>query len=533
MDSSKSKNLPEELKIAFYELKSPNDIAALLDIRFNRLVYHLYLVSSDKRYKTFTIPKKSGGERQISTPITALKIIQQKLNQVLQAVYQVKPSVHGFVQSKNIVTNAKAHVKKRYVLNLDLQDFFPSINFGRVRGMFMATPYHLPPDVATVLAQICCQDNQLPQGAPTSPIITNMICSKMDSHLQRLAKDCKATYTRYADDITFSTAVKDFPTDLARIEHDGESDKLVLGDHLLRIIEENGFKVNEKKTRLQTKNQHQEVTGLTTGNFPNVDRRFVRQVRAMLHAWEKFDLESAQKDFEEKYNHKDRFPGKDKPRFRDVLRGRIEFIGMVKGKDDSIYQKYSHEFYLLSLAYMRKYKKLRQKLTSYDREMIQARIESDFLEYCRLAALKIELIVQHRLNKAENEKEIYIGNEGRDKYGTIKKIRTKNGNEKPVTSLAQKAKTCLNLWQSALIPRQRKIVVEDLEHVIELRNIVSHPSDGDRSYPDIPNIEERIRRRGEQKHWLNLVEFFNIRDYKKIDDSLNKFIMCVCTSRLQ
>jgi len=305
----------EELSKEFYQLKKPLDVAKLLNIPFKRLIYHLYLVDADRRYKTFTIPKKSGGERQISTPITALKIIQQKLNQVLQAVYQVKPSVHGFVQDKNIVTNAKAHVKKRYVLNLDLEDFFPSVNFGRVRGMFMAIPYHLPPDVATILAQICCQNNQLPQGAPTSPIVTNMICGKMDSQLQRLAKECKATYTRYADDITFSTTIKNFPADLAYIVNEGEAEKVVLGDRLLGIIRENGFSVNEKKTRLQTRGNHQEVTGLTTNQFPNVNRRFVRQVRAMLHAWAKFGLESAQKEFEEKYNHKARFSGKGKPRF--------------------------------------------------------------------------------------------------------------------------------------------------------------------------------------------------------------------------
>lgn len=342
---------PEELIKKFYELKTPLDVAKLLNIPHKQLVYHLYLVDSQRCYKTFTIPKKSGGERQISTPITALKIIQQKLNQVLQAVYQVKPSVHGFVQEKNIVTNAKAHVKKRYVLNLDLEDFFPSVNFGRVRGMFMGIPYHLPPDVATVLAQICCQNNQLPQGAPTSPMVTNMICGKMDSQLQRLAKDCKATYTRYADDITFSTTLKDFSPHLAYIVDYGDNEKVMLGESLLNIIKENGFSVNEKKTRLQTRGNHQEVTGLTINQFPNVDRRFVRQVRAMLHAWAKFGLESAQKEFEEKYHQKARFSGKDKPHFQDVLKGKIEFIGMVKGKDDRIYQKYINQYYQLLKIY--------------------------------------------------------------------------------------------------------------------------------------------------------------------------------------
>ncbi|MEH2260493.1 reverse transcriptase domain-containing protein [Nostoc sp.] len=316
------------------------DIADLLEVSYPRLVYHIYLVETDKRYKTFEIPKKSGGIRQISTPITALKIIQTKLNQVLQTVYEIKPSVHGFVMGKNIVTNAQAHTKKRYVLNLDLTDFFPSINFGRVRGMFMATPYGLHPDVATVLAQICCHNNQLPQGAPTSPIVTNMICAKMDSQLQRLAKEYKATYTRYADDITFSTTLPKFPEELAYIVAEEYVDKIFIGNRLLSIINENGFEVNNPKNRLQVKGNHQEVTGLTTNLFPNVDRRYVRQVRAMLHAWAKFGLEAAEEEFRGKYEKKTRTVTKDKLTFKQVLRGKIAFIGMVKGNEDPIYLKF-------------------------------------------------------------------------------------------------------------------------------------------------------------------------------------------------
>ncbi|OKH30196.1 RNA-directed DNA polymerase [Nostoc calcicola FACHB-389] len=339
---------PESLREKFYSLKQPMDIADLLEVSYSRLVYHIYLVEPDKRYKTFEISKKSGGIRQISTPITALKIIQKKLNQVLQTVYEIKPSVHGFVTGKNIVTNAQAHTKKRYVLNLDLTDFFPSINFGRVRGMFMATPYGLHPDVATVLAQICCHNNQLPQGAPTSPIVTNMICAKMDSQLQRLAKEYKATYTRYADDITFSTTLPKFPEELAYIVAEEDVDTVFIGNRLLSIINDNGFEVNNHKNRLQVKGNHQEVTGLTTNLFPNVDRKYVRQVRAMLHAWAKFGLEAVEKDYQDKYESKSRLSTKGEPNFRQVLRGKIEFIGMVKGIDDSIYQKYLKQYQLLS-----------------------------------------------------------------------------------------------------------------------------------------------------------------------------------------
>lgn len=330
---------PESLREKFYSLKQPMDIADLLEVSYPRLVYHIYLVKPDKRYKTFEIPKKSG-VRQISTPITALKIIQAKLNQVLQTVYEIKPSVHGFVMGKNIVTNAQAHTKKRYVLNLDLTDFFPSINFGRVRGMFMATPYGLHPDVATVLAQICCHNNQLPQGAPSSPIVTNMICAKMDSQLQRLAKEYKATYTRYADDITFSTTLPKFPEELAYIVAEEDVNKVFIGNRLLSIINDNGFEVNEKKIRLQSRANHQAVTGLTTNQFPNVDRNYVRHIRAMLHAWSKFGLQAAEQEYLTKYQTQSRLPTKDQAIFQQVLRGKIEFIAMVKGKDDPVYEKY-------------------------------------------------------------------------------------------------------------------------------------------------------------------------------------------------
>jgi RNA-directed DNA polymerase len=171
-----------------------------------------------------------------------------------------------------------------------------------------------------------------------------MICAKMDSQLQRLAKECKATYTRYADDITFSTTLSKFPEALASVVEEEGVKKFVLGQPLLDIIIENDFKINEKKIRLQTRGNHQSVTGLTTNKFPNVDRKYIRQVRAMLHAWEKFGLEAAEKEFQKKYNIKSRLPLKGKTNFKQVLRGKIEFIGMVKGKNNSIYLNYKENY---------------------------------------------------------------------------------------------------------------------------------------------------------------------------------------------
>jgi RNA-directed DNA polymerase len=331
----------DELVKQFFALRTRQDVAELLEIDDSRLVYHLYIVSYSEKYTTFDIPKKSGGVRKISAPATALKIIQQKLNQVLQHVYESKAPVHGFVYGKNIVTNAQMHRRKKYVFNVDLKDFFPSINFGRVRGMFMAIPYNLNPNVATVLAQICCFDNQLPQGAPTSPIISNMICAKMDSQLRRLAQRHRCIYTRYADDITFSTSTRSFPDALASVNPAGQME---VGSELRRVIEENGFEINPDKVRLQTRKYcRQEVTGLTVNEFPNVRRKYVRQIRAMLHAWEKFRLEAAQEEFSERWDDKHRDPQKGSPSFKQVVKGKIEFLGMVRGKDDHIYLRFCHQ----------------------------------------------------------------------------------------------------------------------------------------------------------------------------------------------
>ncbi|MFM2064890.1 MAG: hypothetical protein RLZZ507_4561 [Cyanobacteriota bacterium] len=352
---SLDKNCDELIK-NFYSLRSGRDVARLLEIPYGDLVYYLYVIPYEFRYITFPIKKKLGGERIISTPATSLKLIQKKLNQVLQCVYQVKPSVHGFVKGKNIVTNAKAHVSKRYVLNFDLKDFFVSINFGRVRGMFMALPYALNPEVATVLAQICCHNNQLPQGAPTSPIISNMLCAKLDSQFQKLAKKYRFTYTRYADDITFSTTRPNLPEEIAYIittEEPEKLEKVILGKDIYSIIKENNFEVNERKVRMQNAKQHQEVTSITVNTFPNVDRNYIRQIRAMLHAWSKFGLELSESEYSREYEFKSsefksKYDTKGLAKFKEVLRGKIEFLGMVKGKDDPIYEKYLTQYFELN-----------------------------------------------------------------------------------------------------------------------------------------------------------------------------------------
>jgi RNA-directed DNA polymerase len=346
----------DELKKEFYLLKTRRNIANLLEIPYDRLVYHLYKVSEEEKYKEFPLSKRSGGTRIISAPSSALKIIQRKLSQVLYSVYEPKASVQGFVMNRSIVTNAEKHLRKRFVLNIDIEDFFGSIHFGRVRGIFIASPYQRSEEVSTTLAQICClsqeispgtRASKLPQGAPTSPIISNMICARLDSQLRLLAKEFKCTYTRYADDITFSTTLPKFPREVADECTEGDELKVSLGERLVSIIQDNGFKVNENKIRLQHKSHHQEVTGLTVNQFPNVKRDYVRKISSMLHVWNKFGLESAEQRYIQKRSEELGIPKEEVPPFQEVLRGKINFLGMVRGKDDKIYRKYSAWYYNL------------------------------------------------------------------------------------------------------------------------------------------------------------------------------------------
>ncbi len=338
----------DELKQEFLVLKTPRDVASLLEVSYDRLVYHLYQITENDKYVEFSISKKSGHPRIISAPSTALKLIQRKLSQVLYSVYEPKASIHGFLPARSIVTNAKQHLRKRFVLNIDLKDFFPTIHFGRVRGIFIAPPYNLPKEVATVLAQICCYSGKLPQGAPTSPVVSNMICARMDSQLRLLAKEFKCTYTRYADDITFSTTLPNFPPEIADSIIEEDKLKTIVGERLLLVIQNNDFEINQNKVRLQHKSRHQEVTGLTVNQFPNVKRDYVRKISSMLHAWEKFGLDSVQQRFKEKFFGELEIH-EEVPPFQEVLRGKINFLGMVRGKDDEIYRKYLNWYRRLSI----------------------------------------------------------------------------------------------------------------------------------------------------------------------------------------
>lgn len=323
-------------------LQSAADAAAFLGESHPNLMYNLYKAPETERYRTFEIPKRTGGMRLISAPRGLIRDCQARLAPLLLQVYDAHPSAHGFLPARSVTTNASEHLNQRLVLNIDLLDFFPTINFGRIRGLFMARPFFMGPAAAAVMAQVVTHRNGLPQGAPTSPVLSNFIAATLDRRLTRLAKENGLSYSRYADDITFSTNKNVFPPALALTE---ESGRVIPGEALERAIAASGFAINPRKVRLQNQHQRQTVTGLVVNKAANVQRKRVRKIRAMIHAWEKFGLEAAGLEHFTKYR-KAQSAGRYRPpddlgrAFRNIVYGQLAFLKMVRGKEDPVFLKF-------------------------------------------------------------------------------------------------------------------------------------------------------------------------------------------------
>jgi retron-type reverse transcriptase len=268
-----------------------SDVAKLLQFKPSGLSYILFKQPAAAKYKTFEIPKRSGGTRTIKAPIDALKLLQRRLSVLLQdcadeinlSRHRKDRIAHGFKRKRSIITNAKQHRNRRYVFNVDLEDFFPSINFGRVRGYFIRDKnFALNEDVATVLAQIACHENALPQGSPCSPVISNLVTHVLDMHLVHLASKVGCTYSRYADDLTFSTNKRAFPSEIAEPSATGPH-AWAAGRELQRLIIHCGFRLNSAKTHMQYRTSRQEVTGLVVNRRINVRPEYRHIARAMVH----------------------------------------------------------------------------------------------------------------------------------------------------------------------------------------------------------------------------------------------------------
>ncbi len=303
------------------------------------------------RYKTFKIPKKKPGEfRTISAPSRGLKSILTFLNIILQSLYEPSPYAMGFIPGRSVVDNARLHLNQNYVFNVDLKDFFTSIDQARVWKRLQLPPFSFNKEVASVIAGLCCKKEVdpfdgtkiryvLPQGAPTSPIITNMICDTLDRRLHGLARRFGLNYSRYADDITFSSMHSVYAKD-------SEFRK-----ELHRIIADQNFKINPQKTRLEKKGSRQEVTGLIVSNRLNVSKKYVRSLRNILYIWEHYGSIVAYFSFIPHYfkDHNGRVKGNF--HLESVIDGKLQYLKMVKGSDDPVYLRLKLKFDILRGAF--------------------------------------------------------------------------------------------------------------------------------------------------------------------------------------
>lgn len=355
----------DHIRKQFADLQTKEDLVNLLSeakkmlyaetgkpVRLQSLTYYSNPKICKKRYQSFTVKKKSGADRTIHAPVKGLKSILRALNFVLQCMYEPHEAATGFVLEKSIVDNARKHVGNHYVLNMDLKDFFHSFDRQRVKYAFSYEPFHLGnskerEEIAFLLSCLVTHPFEvegeertvLPQGSPTSPTLTNILCKKLDRRLKGLGERFGANYTRYADDITFSSPHQIYNKE----EFINELNRIISEDNLFKF--KNGTKsigfqlhVNEQKTRLQKSEHRQEATGLVVNEKVNVRRRYIKQLRMWLYYWETYGFEKAERIFVRDYVQDKGHVKMGVPNMVNVLDGKLEFLKMVKGEEDGTYK---------------------------------------------------------------------------------------------------------------------------------------------------------------------------------------------------
>lgn len=311
-------------------LATPADVAKALGLTIPRLRWLAIHNDAAERvhYIRFSVAKKSGGVRELASPHRDLAKAQRWIFQNILQALKMHDAAHGFVRGRSIMTNAAQHVGQHTLVNADLKDFFPTITFPRVYGAFMQVGYS--PAAATILALLCTEaprrkveyagrtfyvatgSRALPQGACTSPALSNLIARRLDSRLAGIAAKLGWRYTRYADDLSFSAEGDAEPGKktgylLARVRH---------------ISQDEGFAVNEKKTRVLKQSTAMSVTGIVVNRRAGVRRREVRRLRAILHNAKKQGLASQNRANESN--------------FASRLQGRIAFVQMVNAKQGEV-----------------------------------------------------------------------------------------------------------------------------------------------------------------------------------------------------
>lgn len=270
-------------------------------IGFDEKYLHQLYFFSDKLYQQIKIPKKNGTYRDISIPAEGLKYIQRWILDNILYKLSISEEATEFVPNRSIIDNAKKHINRDLVINMDIKNFFPTITIEQVYRIF--NYYGYTKELSFILAKLCTFEGHLPQGAPTSPCISNIICLKLDKRFAKLAKSLIASYSRYADDITMSGGKFLF-------------DYL---DIFRNIIQQEGFCINEQKTRVSYQHQRQVVTGLIVNEKISIPRETKRYLRQQIHFSKQFGVNNHLKHI-----------GMNRSNYKEYLYGLAYFIRMVE-----------------------------------------------------------------------------------------------------------------------------------------------------------------------------------------------------------
>ncbi len=305
-----------------------DDISRILKIHKNDLA----LLAFEPMYYRFSVLKSNGKFRQIEAPEAQLKQFQRRLNEYLQAVYFLhqSPAAYGYVMKvkgvkieKSIKSNASKHLGCKYLLNMDFEDFFHQIGMDKISKIFGNFPFNFNKHTAHTLSRICCYNKRLPMGAPTSPVLSNFYCLNLDKDLSEWAKKKDLVYTRFVDDLSFSSKTKAIET-----QHI---------DEIIRIAEQYDLRFNSNKNKLYKAQDVKIVTGLIIDDTVDIIPDYYAELQR--------DIERLRAVTEVNYITGNTGQVAPLRKFKQEIRGKINFISQIKGKDSEEYIRYPDEYY--------------------------------------------------------------------------------------------------------------------------------------------------------------------------------------------
>lgn len=318
-------NLEKLNKYKLPVIKSINHLVEVLQITEKQ--ERLYFSKEARKrylYRNVNIPKRNGGIRVLNVPILSLKLIQKAINNVILSGFKMSNEANAYIKRKSILTNALPHENAQTLVKIDIKDFFPSINFKHVYNQFRFFGYG--EYVSKYLSLLCLDgDLKLPQGAPTSPAISNLISIKMDRRISAYCNKKGYTFTRYADDITISSKSK------------LNFNEIISMKNFIKIVfQENDFKINDEKFRYFYNGNKLEVTGVIVNNRISAPKNKIREIENAIRYISKYGLEDHMNHLELKYNN-----------YVGHLYGLANYIKMIDKKKGEVYLEELNKLNLL------------------------------------------------------------------------------------------------------------------------------------------------------------------------------------------